>query len=425
MTNPSEEEAMNPVQPIAPAIPETGPRMRTDPQAKQWIEEGTAFTHLTGATAPATNGGDSPKPAPTERIPVIVIGAGQAGLSVGYHLARLGVRFLILERSARVGDVWRNRWDSLRLFTPAKLDGLDGMRFPAHGDTFPTTDALADYLESYAKRFSLPVRTGVRVDSVTKEGDRFLVTAGAERFEADQVVVAMSSYQDPFTPGFARELRPDIVQLHSSAYRNPGQMKPGDVLLVGAGNSGSEIALELGRNGHGVWMVGRDTGHLPFRIEGQLSLRVVVRLLLRGIFHRVLTVDTPMGRKARPHFVLKGGPLIRVKPWDLAKVGVRRAGRVTGVKNGLPVLDDGRVLEVRNIIWCTGFRNDVSWIHLPVFDEQGIPKQYRGRSIEPGLYFVGLAFLYSVSSTMVHGVGRDARRVAEQIHARVKQSAAA
>jgi putative flavoprotein involved in K+ transport len=226
---------MKPVQPIA-TVPETRQRRPLDPKAAQWIEEGTAFTHLAGAIAPATNGGDSPKPAHTERVPVVIIGAGQAGLSVGYHLARRGIRFVILERTARVGDAWRNRWDSLRLFTPAKLDGLDGMRFPANGDTFPTKDAMGDYLESYAKRFSLPVRTGVRVDSVTKVGHGFVVSAGAERWEADQVVIAMSSYQDPFTPAFARELGPDLVQLHSSAYRNPAQMKPGDVLLVGAGN---------------------------------------------------------------------------------------------------------------------------------------------------------------------------------------------
>ena len=181
----------------------------------------------------------------TGRIHTIVIGGGQAGLSVGYWLTRMGVPFLILDASARIGDTWRGRWDSLRLFTPARFDGLAGMPFPAHPEYFPTKDEMADYLEAYAARFALPVRSGTRVDRVTREGGRFVVRAGATRFEADNVVVAMASYQEPRVPAFAAELDPSIVQLHSADYRNPSQMAEGDVLLVGAGNSGAEIAFEL------------------------------------------------------------------------------------------------------------------------------------------------------------------------------------
>jgi len=406
-----------------------------DPAIANLMEEGAAFTHLTGgaAMAPKNGSGHSgpnpneparTEPSRTERFPVVVVGAGQAGLSVGYHLLRLGIRFVILDESPRVGDAWRRRWDSLRLFSPARYDGLDGMRFPARGDSYPTKDEMGDYLESYAERFSLPVRTGVRVDRITKEGDRFIVCAGDARFVADQVVMAMSSYQDPYTPSFARELSPDIVQLHSSDYRNPSQLQEGDVLLVGAGNSGAEIALELARKGHGTWMCGRDTGHVPFRIEGWFWRMLMSRLVLRVVFHRILTMATPIGRKVRLQFVTKGGPLVRTKPKDLAEAGVHRALRMTGVKNGLPVLDDSRVLPVRNVIWCTGFRNDFTWIDVPTFDEEGAPIHVRGRSKEPGLYFVGLSFLYSVSSTMVHGVGRDAQHVAEEIAANVRAHAA-
>src|SRR5258706_10792972 len=259
-----------------------------------------------------------------ERIEVVVIGAGQAGLSVGYHLSRLGIRFVILEANRRIGDPWRNRWDSLRLFTPSPFDGLDGMRFPKAGHTFPTKDEMGDYLEAYAARFSLPVRTGVRVDRVVKQGDRYLVTARATRYEADNVVVAMSSYQDPWVPTFARELDPAIVQLHSFAYRSPSQLREGGVLIVGAGNSGSEIAMELAREGRGVWLPGRDTGHIPFRIEGLLAKLLMVRLVLRVVFHRILTVDTPIGRKARPKMIGAGGPLVRGKPQDLSAIGGRR-----------------------------------------------------------------------------------------------------
>ena len=205
-----------------------------------------------------------------ERFHTIVIGGGQAGLSVGYYLARTGRPFVILDASEHVGDAWRGRWDSLRLFTPAVFDGLVGMKFPAPSFSFPTKNEMADYLAAYARQFQLPVRSGVRVNRLSRVGTRYLVEAGAHRFEADHVVVAMSSYQVPRVPSFARELRAEIRQLHSIEYSNPQQLNPGGVLLVGAGNSGAEIAMELVRE-RSVWMSGRDTGHVPFRIDGLLA----------------------------------------------------------------------------------------------------------------------------------------------------------
>jgi putative flavoprotein involved in K+ transport len=356
----------------------------------------------------------------TERVQVVVIGAGQAGLSVGYHLAQRGIQFVILEARERIGDSWRERWDSLRLFTTGRLDGLDGMPFPAPGHRFPTKDEMAAYLEAYAIRFRLPVRTGVRVTGLTRRGDRYLVSAGDLRFEADHVVVAMATYQEPRIPAFAAELAPEIRQLHSREYRRPGQLQPGGVLVVGAGNSGAEIALEAVRTGHETWLSGRDTGKVPFRIDTVLSRYVLQPLLLRVIFHRLLTVDTPMGRKARPKIISSGGPLIRTKPKDLIAAGVRRVPRTAGIKDGLPVLEDGTVLDVTNVVWCTGFHPGFSWIDLPVLDEHGEPKHERGLlPQEPGLSFVGLHFLYSMSSTMIHGVGRDAERIAEAVEQRL------
>jgi putative flavoprotein involved in K+ transport len=341
---------------------------------------------------------------------------------VGYHLARRGRRFVILDANARVGDAWRNRWDSLRLFTPARYCGLSGMPFPAPPHSFPTKNEFADFLEAYAKRFDLPVRMGVRVDRLTRDGRRYLVTAGDRRFEAEHVVIAMSNYQSPRVPAFAPELAPDIVQLHSSAYRHPGQLREGDVLLVGAGNSGAEIAMELARS-HRTWVSGRDTGHIPFRVEG-LAGRLLVPVVLRGFFHRVLTVDTPIGRKLRPKFISQGGPLVRTKPKDLEAAGVERVPRLAAIRDGLPALEDGRVLKVANVIWCTGFHPGFSWIDLPVFDAQGNPKHDRGIAPgEPGLYFVGLHFLYAGSSSMIHGVGRDAERIAEAVETRLRSTA--
>jgi len=348
----------------------------------------------------------------------IVIGGGQAGLSVGYHLAHQGRPFIILDACERVGDAWRQRWDSLRLFTPAAFDGLVGMKFPAPSFSFPTKDQMADYLEDYARRFQLPVRNNTRVHRLTRAGGRYLVEAGAHRFEADHVVVAMSSYQVPRVPGFAKDLRADILQMHSSQYRNPRQLRPCGVLLAGVGNSGAEIALEVARE-HPTWMSGRDTGHVPFRIDGLPARLFMMRFLFRVVFHRLLTVGTPIGRRARQRMFKQGAPLIRVKPRHLAAAGVQRVPKVRGVMDGLPSLEDGRVLDVANLIWCTGFGNGLSWIDLPIFESNGEPRHQSGVAAdEPGLYFVGLHFLHSFSSTMIHGIARDAKRIAETIEAR-------
>ena len=353
----------------------------------------------------------------TERINTVVVGGGQAGLSVGYHLQRRGVQFVILDASARVGDAWRNRWDSLHLFTPAKFSGLDGMRFPAPPNSFPSKDAMGDYLERYARHFQLPVRSGVRVERLSRLGDRFLVVAGDQQFEADNVVVAMAGWQRPRVPTFARELNPRIVQLHTFEYRNPSQLQPGGVLIVGAGNSGAEIALDV-VHGHETWLSGPDTGHVPFRIEGLVARLLLVRLVLRVVFHRILTVKTPIGRKVRAKMLHHGEPLVRTKPQDLVAAGVTRVPRVTRIENGRPVLEDGRVLDVSNVIWCTGFNSGFSWIDLPVFDADGDAKHDAGVvTSERGLYFVGLKFLYAASSSAIHGVGRDAARIVDRISA--------
>jgi len=269
------------------------------------------------------------------------------------------------------------------------------------------------------------VQTGVAVTRLSRTGSRYLVEAGDRRYEADHVVVAMATYQKPRMPAFARELDPGIVQLHSLDYRNPNQLKPGDVLIVGAGNSGADIAIDLATS-HRVFLSGRHPGHVPFRIESKLA-RLIVPFLFRVVFHRILTVDTPMGRRARPKAISQGGPLIRVKPSDLTVAGVAREPRVSGVKDGRPLLADGRTLDVANVIWCTGFHPGLSWIDLPVRGlAEGEPAHERGIVPgEPGLYFVGLHFLYSFSSTMIQGVERDAERISTTIKTRVDAATAA
>ena len=357
-------------------------------------------------------------------VETVVIGGGQAGLSVGHHLALRGRPFLILDANRRVGDAWRRRWDSLRLFTPARYDALAGLPFPAPAHSFPTKDEVADYLEAYAARSQLPVGTGVRVDRLWRDDGRFVAAAGDRSWTADNVVVAMSTFQVPRVPPFAAELDPAILQLHSSAYRRPSQLREGPALVVGAGNSGAEIALEVAGR-HPTWLAGKESGHVPFRIEGTAARYVFQPLLFRVVGHRVLTVDTPIGRKLRPRLLAHGAPLVRVRPKDLAAAGIRRVPRVVGVRDGHPLVASQQVLEVANVIWCTGSGPDFSWIDLPVFGEHGHePLHHRGVVAgQPGLYFVGLSFLYAMSSGFLPGVDRDAEHVVQAILAGTRTTA--
>jgi putative flavoprotein involved in K+ transport len=356
----------------------------------------------------------------TERFDTIVIGAGQAGLVTGYHLQRAGRSFVILDGDARVGDTWRRRYDSLRLFTPAYGCSLDGFPFPSKDSTCPTKDEFADYLEAYAARFRLPVRLGVRVDGVTREGDRYVVTAGERTFEASNVVVASGAHREPRMPVFAKDLDPSIVQLHSSAYRNPSQLQEGRVLVVGVGNSGGDIALEVAAT-HPTTLSGTPSGHIPPNIDGWVARNVVFHAI-RFLGRHVFTLRNPLGRRVIASMSGKGGTLVRVKPKWLTAAGVEWAPRTIGVRDGEPVVEGGRVLDdVTNVVWCVGFRHDLSWIDLPIFGEDGAPMHERGVvTSEPGLYFMGLPFQFAVSSDVIPGVSRDARWVVKQLVRRTR-----
>ena len=358
----------------------------------------------------------SARPEPSvERFDTIVIGGGQAGLSVGYYLKKQGRPFVILDANEQIGGSWRTRtWDSLRLFTPARYDGLPGWPFPAPGWSFPTARETADYLEAYADRFDLPIESGTRVERLTKGGDRFVVDAGDRRFESKRVVVATGHYGTPVVPDFAADLDPRIVQMHSSAYRTPSQLQPGGVLLVGAGNSGADIAMELAKL-HRTSLSGRDKGQVPLRIESRLAHFVLP--ILWFVASHILTVKTPLGRKVRPHVLEDGAPRVRVKTDDLDAAGVECVAKTVAVCDGLPVLADGHVMDVANVIWCTGFRQDFGWIDVPVFGGDDRPEHERGVADEDGLYFLGLDFLYSFASENVGGVKRDAKWIAKRIAA--------
>ncbi len=349
-----------------------------------------------------------------QHVGTVVIGGSQAGLAVGYYLKQHGLPFVILDENARIGDAWRKRWDSLRLFTPGRYDGLPGMPFPGSPWTYPTKDETADYLETYARAFELPFRTGVKVDRLAKSGDRFEVTSGEHTFLAGNVVVATGAFNNPRVPSFARDLNESILQLHSKEYRNPSQIQEGVVLIVGAGNSGAEIAIELARH-HKTWLSGPDTGQEPTRAGSQLDHLLTPMMWLVATR---LTVKTALGRKLRDHFIdpPRGIPLGRVRRKDFSRAGIERVPRVTAVRNGDPVLENGRVLEVSNVIWCTGYAPNYDWIDLSLQTHNGLPIHDRG-IVEscPGLYFIGLLFLYSLSSALVGGVGRDAKHIVDHI----------
>jgi putative flavoprotein involved in K+ transport len=347
------------------------------------------------------------------QLETVIVGGGQAGLAVGYHLSQLGRSFLILDENERLSDSWRTRWDSLQLFTPAYLNALPGLRFPGPRGRPSTKDEMANYLEAYATRFDLPVQRGSRVDSVSRSADRFVVVSGQDRFETDNVVLATGGYRAAFVPDFASDLDVGILQLHSSHYRRPSQLRDGDVLVVGAANSGAEIALEASAT-HRTWLSGRHPGSEPTR-PGTVVDRVLTPPFW-FFLSRVASVTNPFGRRIRPKMLKETLPLGRVKPKDLDAAGVVRLPRTIAVRDGAPVMEDGRVIDVANVVWRTGYRPAFDWIHLDAFDEEGQPLHDRGVvAAEPGLYFIGLFFLTTLASSLVGGVGRDAEYIARHI----------
>jgi putative flavoprotein involved in K+ transport len=353
----------------------------------------------------------------TERIDTVVIGAGQAGLAAGHHLAKRDLPFVILDADERVGDHWRDRWDSLKLYSPARYDSLPGMRFPAPSAHWPTGREMGDYLEAYARQWDLPVRSGMRVDRVEPVDGGFVVmTADGGRLAARQVVLATGPFRRPNIPAFAGELDPSIKQMHSHEYRSPAQLQNGAVLVVGLSHSGADIAFETANAGYTTILSGRSRGQMPIKVTD--SKRAMLGWPVVDFFFRhVATIRTPIGRRMRPEVRQGGGPLLRVRLQDLDKAGVERHDeRTVGAKGGLPMLADGTVLDVANVIWATGYRPDYSLVAAPIVGDDGWPVEERGVSpTVTGLYFLGVPFQYAFTSMLVTGAGRDAKYVVDRI----------
>ncbi len=345
-----------------------------------------------------------------QKFQTIVIGGGQSGLAAGYYLKEMNQDFLILDNQQKIGDSWRKRWESLLLFTPAQYDGLPGMPFPGVRNSFPNKDEMADYLEEYARKYSLPVRSGTRVEKVTISNHDFEISNSSQHFIAEHLVIATGTNPVPKIPAFAGKLDPEIYQMHSSQYNNPGQIPAGDVLVVGAGTSGIEIAIEVSKF-RKTYISGKPTFHIPdpvFKYAGGLYW---------WFANNILTVNTPIGRKAKTKIIHGGGPLIRISAKDLDTSGVTRLPKMTGVKEGCPVFGNGTTLNVSTVIWATGYKPDFSWITPDITDDTGWPVTVKGVSAKSErLYFIGMPFQSGLTSGLVGGVAKDARYITHMIN---------
>lgn len=342
-----------------------------------------------------------------DRFDVAVIGAGQAGLAMGYFLGKEGRKFTVLEASGSIGAAWRSRWDSLVLFTSRRYDSLPGLQFPGDPDGYPGRDEVVSYLEQYASTFELPVEFNSRVQSVSTADGGFVLDLGARTLEADQVVVATGPFQVPHVPGFAAELAPHVAQMHSTGYRRPGDLPEGPVLVVGGGNTGFQIARELSAT-HSVHLaVGSRQTPLPQRVLGRDLFWWLTRT---GLIMK--TVDSRIGRRARDRDTLIGS-----STRDAKRHGVELEPRVVGASGAAVTFEGGSELVVDVVIWATGYRSEHGWIDLPVFDQNGGVLHRRGVTDVPGLFFLGLTWQHTRGSALLGWVQDDAKFISERIAA--------
>lgn len=342
-----------------------------------------------------------------EQLEVIIIGAGQAGLALGYYLQQRDLRFLILDGAAEVGASWRNRWDSLRLFTPSQHDTLPALPFPKPAGTFPNKGEVADYLKHYAETFDLPLCLGNRVVSLRREDGAYLVQTETDSFNAEQVVVATGPFQQPFVPELSHDLATDVVQLHSADYRNPNSLPSGEVLVVGAGNSGLQIAEELAASRKVYLSQGRILPIVPKRILGRslfwwIEILGLMKVPANSVLGQYMKKRDEVVIGTRPDKLLRSGQLVLLP-------------RAVRAEEKMVSFADGQTLKVRTVIWATGYRPNYDWLELPILDDQGQPVQQRGVTSAPGLYFLGLRWQHTTGSALLGWVKRDAAFIAEQI----------
>jgi putative flavoprotein involved in K+ transport len=352
---------------------------------------------------------------PSESLDVLVVGAGQAGLGTAYWLTRSpGLRVLVVDRNP-VGQSWVDRWDSLVLFTPRRFSALPGLAFPAGPTRCPTRLEMADYLRGYAEHFDLPVRTGVEVRRITTAAGGFEVETSDGALGARHVVLAAGPFARPHVPPVAAGLSPRVHQLHSSAYRSPQDVPAGDVLVVGGGNSAAQLAVELSSTHRVTVAAPRPPWYLPTSVLGVDLYRW---LWLSGVLDA--RADSRLARRVQR----RGDPVVGQELRDLVLAGRTTVvpHRVVGADGDEVLLADGTALPVTSVLWCTGYRPDTSFLDVPgAVDADGAPVHTAGASPVAGLHWMGLPWQTRLGSSIVHGVDRDARAVAERAGVRTRR----
>jgi putative flavoprotein involved in K+ transport len=337
---------------------------------------------------------------------VAVIGAGQAGLAMGYFLQQKEIPFVIIERADSIGSAWRERWDSLTLFTPRRYSGLPGLVFPGDPDGYPTRDEVIDYLERYAEAFDLTVELNREVRELRAEEGRFTLDVDGRTRSSDQVVVATGPFQTPYIPNLAQKLSAEVHQAHAVRYRRPSDLPQGTALVVGGGNTGFQIAKELSRTHKVVLSVGSRQKPLPQRLAGRDLFWWLTKSRLLST-----TVESRLGSRIRHREMLIGS-----SPRELRRrYEVELKPRAVGATGRAVHFEDGSEIDVAAVIWATGYRPEYSWIKLPIFDSNGRLRHRRGVTDVPGLYFLGLTWQHTRGSALIGFVKDDAQFLTERI----------
>ncbi len=341
----------------------------------------------------------------TARHEVVVIGGGQAGLALGYHLAHQTRRFTILDAGDTHAAAWRSRWDSLTLFTPARYDALPGRAFPGDPDRYPTRDEVVEYLTDYAREFELPVELNARVRAVHACERGYLVETDDRAYEAEQVVIATGPFQTPRIPTIAQHLAADVQQLHSSDYQRADDLADGPVLVVGGGNTGFQIAHELAATREVHLAIGSRQTPLPQQLLGRDLFAILSATGLMG-----KTIDSRLGRRLSGRDALIGS-----SPRAIRRRGVHVRPRATGGAATTITFADESTLDPQTVIWATGFGVDYSYVDAPVFDDDGTVIHTRGVTAATGLYVLGMPWQHTRGSALLGWVKDDAQHIAAQI----------